>query len=71
MATHPTATPTPAGGEKPEPVEQHRKAKGDEAKLDRSLEDSFPASDPPAQSSPGTNTVGWEKPLNDGTAKKR
>ncbi|ONG47406.1 hypothetical protein BKE38_23595 [Pseudoroseomonas deserti] len=68
------ANPTPQGAgdkqaEKDRPVEEHRKAKGEDAKLERSLEDTFPASDPPSQSSPGTNTVGWEEPLNDGTKK--
>ncbi|WP_419896840.1 hypothetical protein [Roseomonas sp. USHLN139] len=57
----------PAG--KDRPAEHHRPAKGEDAKLERALEDTFPASDPPAQSSPGTNTVGWEEPLNDGTRK--
>jgi hypothetical protein len=58
-------SPTPDQAPRPEegPVEQHRNPKGNEAKIDKSLEDTFPASDPPSQSSPGTS-VGWEEPLN-------
>jgi hypothetical protein len=32
-----------------------------EQELEKALEDTFPASDPPATSSP-TRTVGWEEP---------
>lgn len=38
-----------------------RTAREKDAALEKGLEDSFPASDPPASSTP-TRTVGWEEP---------
>ncbi len=39
-----------------------------EKAIDKSVEDTFPASDPPAQSEPGTS-VGWDAPEGEGKAK--
>lgn len=57
------ASPANPADKSAPPVEEHRKSKGEDPKLEKALEDTFPASDPPSQSSPGTS-VGWDEPLN-------
>jgi hypothetical protein len=48
-----------------ESVKDAPKSKVDkDATLEAALEDTFPASDPPASGSP-TKTVGWEEPVAD------
>jgi hypothetical protein len=53
-----SGSPAPSGRQKQEQA------------LDKSVEDTFPASDPPAQSEPGTS-VGWSAPEDEGDAKKK
>lgn len=42
-------------------VTHGKDARQNEKELEKALEDTFPASDPPSQSSP-TQAVGWEEP---------
>ncbi|MFC4169450.1 hypothetical protein [Teichococcus aestuarii] len=49
-----------------QPVTQGKDARQNDQELEKALEDTFPASDPPSQSSP-TQTVGWEEPEKEDT----
>ncbi|MBI0432678.1 hypothetical protein [Roseomonas sp. KE0001] len=59
----------PSGVERPSPPpgdgKRPSQGKAAEESLEEALEDTFPASDPPAQSSPG-HSVGWDAPEGDG-----
>lgn len=57
----------PSGGEQPSPPAEGKRpsqGKATEESLEEALEDTFPASDPPSQSSPG-QSVGWDAPEGD------
>jgi hypothetical protein len=53
----------PGRADDQKPVKEAPKSRQQEdAELEKALEDTFPASDPPATSSPATS-VGWEGPV--------
>jgi hypothetical protein len=53
----------PADRENEQPVKEPAKSRGEtERQHEKALEDSFPASDPPATSNP-SSSVGWEEPV--------
>ncbi|PHK96744.1 hypothetical protein CR162_02260 [Pseudoroseomonas rhizosphaerae] len=57
-----------AAGQKP--ATEEKGSQQNERELETALEDTFPASDPPSQSSP-TQAVGWDAPEEEAKDKKK